>query len=212
LSTLLELRTRSRQRADMVNSRFISDSELNYLINASVAELYDLLIANRDENYYIDSDTFTTSAGDSEYDLPADFYKLMGVDLVNGSSDSVTLKAFKWQERNRSITGVEELRYQIRNNTLKFIPTPSSGKSIKVWYVPRPTALSLDADTFDGINGFEEYVIIDAAIKMRVKEESPVQELMLEKQMMEKRILKSCQGRDSTEPPRVIDVEGSGWN
>ena len=88
--TLLELRNRSRQRADMVNSKFVTDAELNTYINASYAELYDLLIASRGENYFVLSYNFTTSINQDTYALPADFYKLMGVDFVTSSTQAIT--------------------------------------------------------------------------------------------------------------------------
>lgn len=220
--TLLEMRTRSRERADMVNSRFITDAELNHYINASVQELYDLLIASRGESYYISSSTFSTANGTASYNLPSDFLKLMGVDLNTSPNQAVTLKSFKWQERNQArgpyyIQYQAALRYQLRGGQLTFSPTPQGAQSITLWYVPRAIVLVGDSDSFDGINGWEEYVIIDAAIKMRVKEESPVQELMIAKQDMLSRVLQASAARDSAEPSRVVDSDSynSGlraWN
>lgn len=212
--TLLELRNRSRQRADMVNSRFITDAELNYFINASYGELYDLLINARGENYYVSSYNFTTTINQDTYPLPADFFKLMGVDYVTSTTQAITLKAFRWQERNRFREPFYNVRnynlmYQIRGNNLVFIPTPNGNQQIRLWYIPRHGELSLDSDTFDGINGWEEYIIIDCAIKMRVKEESPVEELIIAKNDMKARILAACSGRDSGEPPRVVDTDSN---
>ena len=212
--TLSEFRERARERADMENSRFISDAELNRYINASVQELYDLLISSRGENYYISSSTFTTSTGTDTYALPSGMLKLMGVDFVKDAYSAYTLKSFRWQERNRyrepyynndSIN----LMYQIRGNNLVFMPVPSGSNQIKIWYIPAATLLTQNTDSFDGINGWEEYVVIDAAIKMRVKEESSIEELLLAKQEMKQRILQASSGRDSTEPARVVDSESN---
>jgi hypothetical protein len=212
--TLLELRNRSRQRADMVNSKFITDAELNTYINASNAELYDLLIASRGENYFVLSYNFTTSINQDTYALPADFYKLMGVDFVTSSTQAITLKAFRWQERNRFREPFYNVRnynlmYQVRGDDLVFIPTPNGAQQIRLWYIPLPQELTLDTDAFNGINGYEEYVVIDAAIKMRVKEESPVEELLLAKENMRQRILSASAGRDSGEPARVVDTDSN---
>lgn len=212
--TLAQFKQRSRERADMVNSKFISDSELSSYINASLTELYDLLLSSRGENYYIDSFSFTTIPGSDTYPLPVDFYKLMGVDYVTSSTQSITLKSFRWQERNRFRepfynARIYNLMYQLRNNDLVFIPTPNGNQQIKVWYIPRSPELVADTDTFDGINGWEEYVVIDVAIKMKVKEESPVDALVFAKQKMEERIAALSSGRDSTEPARVVDTDRS---
>lgn len=214
LVTLSAFRDRARQRADMVNSRFVTDAELNNYINASIDELYDLLIASRGENYYVKSYSFTTSINVDSYALPADFLKLMGVDYVTSTTQAITLKAFRWQERNRFRepfynTRNYNLMYQVRGDNLVFIPTPNGSQQIKLWYIPRAMDLTSDTDSFDGINGWEEYVVIDAAIKMRVKEESPVDELLLAKQDMKARILAASSGRDSGEPARVVDTDSN---
>jgi len=51
--TLSQLRTRCKQQADMENSTFISDTELNNYINESIEELRDILIKNFGEDYYV---------------------------------------------------------------------------------------------------------------------------------------------------------------
>lgn len=216
--TLAQLRTRSRERGDMVNSRFVSDSELNTYINASITELYDLLIQTRGENYYVTGpETINLVPGTSSYPLVSGFLKLLGVDCVLSNTQAVSLHAFKWQERNRFrepfySQSYFNLMYQIRGDNIVFIPTPNNGQQIQYWYIPSASELTNDSDTFDGINGWEEYVVIDAAIKMRVKEESPVDELLLAKQRMEERIKAASSGRDSLEPARVVDTEyGRGF-
>ena len=81
--TLASLQAQVRQRADMLASSFVTDDELAEYINQSVAELYDLLVQT-DEDFYTRGleQTVTTPA----IALPADFYKLRGVDArVSGN-------------------------------------------------------------------------------------------------------------------------------
>lgn len=215
--TLSTFRTRARRRADMENSTFIADAELTQYINDSIAELYDLLIATRGENYYIDSDTITTVPGTDSYSLPSDFLKLMAVDWVHSNGQSYDLKEFMWQERNKYNNPLfysqafGNTRYQLRGDEIVFTPIPSAANTIKLWYIPSFTPLQYDYDSFNGINGWEEYVIIDAAIKMRVKEESPIDELVLAKQQMKERIQQASSGRNSAEPARVTDVNSRAY-
>ena len=51
--TRLELRTEVRQRADMVNSDFVTDNEINRYLNESISELYDMLISAKGQEWYI---------------------------------------------------------------------------------------------------------------------------------------------------------------
>lgn len=69
------------------------------------------------------------------------------------------------------------------------------------------SVVQVDGDDF---NGWSEYVIIDAAIKCLVKEESDVSVLLLEKKQVMNRIEAMASNRDG-EPERVTDVNIS-WN
>lgn len=144
--TLAQLRTAARQRADMVYSQFVSDSELNSYINASYYELYDLLVQKYGNDYFMKEYSFELQNNVSQYPLPADFFKLLGVDLqISAGPDGyVSLRPFTLAERNRYSTanvqtwiGVTNLRYRISAGNLWFTPSPQTGQTIRIWYVPR---------------------------------------------------------------------------
>lgn len=211
--TLSQLRTQTRQRADMENTQFVSDSELNDYLNASAAELNDLLIGTY-EDYRLSTYSISVVAGTASYNLPSDFYKLRGVDLVlDNVGNAVTLKPFNFGERNAymftptwNVVGLAYLRYHIKDDQIMFVPVPNNASTVKLWYIPCITRMSSDSDTLDGVNGYEEYVIIDAAIKMKIKEESDISELLAQKQAMKMRIEAMAAGRDAGMPEKVSDV------
>lgn len=211
--TLLELRTQARDRADMKNSQFVSDSELNSYINASIAELHDVLVQSYGSDYFVNSYNFTTVAGTDRYALPVDLYKIMGVDANLNGGEYVALKKFNFNERTRftthsvwSIMGVPEIRYRLVGSNIVFSPIPDSAVPIKLWYVPVATKLTLNTDSFNDLNQYAEYVIVDAAMKMMQKEESDVSVLMAQKQLLTKRIEEASQNRDAGEPESVSDI------
>src|SRR4051812_1551341 len=103
-ATLLELRTKSRQRSDMENSEFVSDSELTGYINSSIAELHDILAQAYGTDYFVIPYEFSTTSGEDEYELPEDFYKLHGVDAAVNGTDFINLKRFNFNERNNNST------------------------------------------------------------------------------------------------------------
>jgi hypothetical protein len=311
-----QLRTASRQRADMVNSTFISDAELNSYINASYYELYDLLVQKYGNDYYVKEYSFSLVGNQSRYDLPDDFYKLLGVDLEIGSGPDgyVSLRPFSLAERNRYSTanvqtwiGVTNLRYRLSGNKLWFTPSPQTGQTIRIWYIPRlaelvdevtltvaaepitgdyiiigattltegvewsitpgnnaltatsitsainaasiddvtatqngtiitltqegasslvlsvgnnvptvgaSTRLQLSASSVgpgslvaDGVSGWLEYVVTDAAIKMLQKEESDTSTLQFQKAALIKRIEAAGENRDAGSPATIADVQ-----
>jgi hypothetical protein len=188
--TLLQLRTRIRNRCDMASSQFITDSELNDYINDSLYELYDLLIEKYGNRYYVATpSTIATDGTNYLYSLPSDFYKLIGVDLKTNSNTNpyVNLRSFDFAHRNS-------------------FRTPDSGKTVQLWYAPRLTELVNDTDVADGVDGWLEYVVVDCGLKCLQKEESDVSVFAGQKQMLIKRIEDAAEARDCANPPRMIDV------
>lgn len=211
--TLAQLRTQVRQRADMVNSQFISDSELTSFVNTSIAELYDLLVQKFGNTYFLSTANISLVSGTDTYNLPTDFYKLIGVDLVLSNGEASTMKRFEFNERNQYTTalyrgnfGVAYLRYHVQGNTIRFMPIPDSSDTVKVWYAPLPVYLVADGDVFNGYSGWEEYPIVDAAIKCLEKEESSTTALMNRKAYLIKRIEEAAGNRDASFSPRITDT------
>jgi len=212
-TTLLQIRQQARQRADMENSEFVSDSELNGYINSSIAELHDILVQSYGTNYFTKSLTFATVANDDTYALPNDFYKLDGVDAQLDLQTWTSLKRFNFPERNRFTDsapwnrfGVNFIYYRLVGPNLVFTPVPNSAINVRIWYTPVATKLVSDSDTLDDLNQYVEYVITDAAIKMLQKEESDVSVLFAQKQALLKRIQEASQNRDAGEPESVSDI------
>jgi hypothetical protein len=124
--SLFELRLRSQQTADRVNSNFVVTSEWNAFIRLAMYELYDLLMTSY-EDYFADQYVFINTNGTIQnYPLPDGvsnyfggiypslptagtpsqaFYKLAGMDLgINTSNNAwVTLERYDFIERNKYV-------------------------------------------------------------------------------------------------------------
>lgn len=216
--SLGQVRLMAQQRAEMVNSPFVTVPEWNTYINQSYFELYDLLVTAYEDYFMADPITFTTDGSNAAYDLPngvnyngaRPFYKDLGVDLSLNTNNNawVTLKRYQFIQRNRyvypnitsNLLGVFNMQYRIMDSKIRFIPTPAAGQVIRVWYVPRMKQLLQDTDMLEGISGWSEYVVVDAAIKALTKEESDTTPLMNHKMMLKDRIEASAANRDIGEP------------
>jgi hypothetical protein len=210
---LSDLRTAARQRADMENSRFIQDTELNAYINASYAELYDILVS-RFEDYSVSMPptTFTISSGANTYPLPANFYKLKGLDIQSGSNWEDCHK-YNFAQRNqrsaqatRRIGGASRVMYRIIDNQLYLVPELQAAGTYRIWFVPRYTPLVLDTDQLTNVLDFEEYIVVDAAIKCLTKEESDTSSLKQDKMFLLQRIEAMASNRDVSEPEVIANV------
>ena len=216
--TRLELRTDARQLADQVDTNFVTDAVANYWINQSVAELWDLLVST-DIDRYVKEATISTTEGTKSYSLPSDFYKPREVEkLVN--SERITIEQFQFAEKNRyrdtpyfGLPYEDFLpRYRIMQQGIDgsdalifFEPDPGTG-TYYLWYVQAPQQLSDDADTFDGVAGWEDHIVYNVAIKMLIREESDPTPLVFERDRIERRIKTMSSGRSSGRPPRVQDT------
>jgi len=208
--TLAQLRTKVRERADMVNSTFCSDSEINGYINASYTWLYDILVKSG-LGYYAESTQSITASGAATVNLPADYYATLGVDYQAGADRWVELFELMPQERNRygvGTAGDQALGYRITGTTITFYPTPASGQVYRHIYIPAPTNLSGDSDTVDGVSGWEELIVVDAAIKCLQKEESNTVPLERDRERLMARIEEMAENRALNTPRRVVDVYG----
>lgn len=222
--SLGQLRLLAQQTADRVNSQFVTAAEWNTYINQSYFELYDLLVQKYGNEYFAAAPLTIATTGVNTYDLPNGtnhsgapaFFKLLGVDLaLNSASNAyITLQKFDFIARNRfvypqittNLLGINGLRYRLLGDQLLFIPTPQSGQQLRLWYVPRMTMLLRDIDVVDGVSGWTEYIVIDAAMKALMKEESDITGLALRKQAIINRIEAAAENRDAGAPDTISDT------
>lgn len=227
------LRYLSTLRADQLNGEFLTIDEWNSNINQSGFELYDILVTKFGEDYFLAPSVTFTTTGAKNYPLPDGvttiggsippaMYKLVGVDcgVAVGNNAWVTLPRYNWIDRNKFIypqlqanaLGVFNLSYREMGNQLFFIPNPSAGQYIQLWYVPMMTQLLQDTDMLPfSISGWSEYVIVDAAIKAAIKEESYdlVAALNSSKAALLERIETTAANRDVGQPNTISDTRAN---
>jgi hypothetical protein len=185
--TFGETKLAARERADMVNSSFISSTEENRIINESYRKLYDLIITTS-ENWNIKSEIINVTVNQDAYPLPVDFYRIKAVDEILSGHQMYPMRRFMFSDRHS---------YQ----TL-----PVRSLTSKLWYYPTLPTLEADDDTFDMIQGWERYIHLDAAIQYLNKEESDPQALIAERADMEMKITANSAVRDAYRPETVTDV------
>lgn len=216
--TLSELRTEAREEAGMENSAFVTDAEVDRRINNRIAALYGKLVKARGEQFYRTSASFSTVANTATVALPTDFFKLLGLDVVIGS-DTFDPKPMNWSRRNdfQDVSGWSSHRsiyYQIEKANLRFWPTPEAIYSGTIWYLPHATVLASGSETFDGINGWERWVVLGVVIALLRKEESDVSAHLAELAEIDEQIAALATTRDDDGADFPRDVRRrypTGW-
>ena len=156
--TINVLETRVRQRADVENDTHVAQSEIFTALNDAYCTLRDILIEA--DRFYGISRTFSTTANQLQYVLNSagvlasdNFYKMLGLYVIESGSSGTAEK--------------RPLRL-ISDCDLQSYRAVDAAHSMEIQYVPLHTDATT-GQTFDGINGFEELMVILAAIDIKEK-------------------------------------------
>lgn len=212
--TLAQLRERSRLYADERpegTDTYLTKVEMTSLVNQSIKELYDRLVAARGHEYYAAFANFNTAAGTASYNLPADHYETLKVTLQWSATDLERVEDGEIEDiddLNRLSTWGRWSPKMYRNiSTVMFLsPTPTTVVAVDHMYVPTFTDLVQDADTFDGVNGWEKSVALRTAIEIRTIQQEDTGDLkeLLAAELV--RIDGLAADRAARAPKRVRDV------
>lgn len=214
--TLADLRTRVRAIVAAENSGWPDALDLH--INQAWKDLYARIVgASWGEQYFLKESNVAVVGGTKAYNLPDDFYKSLGVDWQETSTERRALEALVWRERE-SYTGTAELnadtRYLILEATIAFYPTPSSSGTVVLSYIKAPPKLvdspaggANEASSIDDVCGWSEYVVLRAAAKIKLSENDPdtaTAVAMADQELA--RIISDAPIRDGGASPRVANT------
>lgn len=205
------------KRSDMQSAtdRFPRAEVLRY-VNQGGAELWDYIVEARGRAYCRSATpwTITTTADTSFYTsgYPSDFYKLVSVRL-DEEGQRAPLAPLTPHEEPLLRDAEESIptHYDLRPTGILLLPEHSAGLSVVVDYVKNWADLSdSSGSTFDGIDGWEEYIVLFAARCMAVKDEewSLAQALDRDMDRMRERLKRLAPVKDTFRAERVQDVRG----
>jgi hypothetical protein len=145
-----------------------------------------------------------------------------GEATFTGPDSSYTLDRFNLRERPRFTQQVggwaygRPAMYRLVGRSAGHVeraelaPIPTGVYTLRVWYIPAAATLSDDADTYDGRSGFDQWVVLEAAIDLATDEESDVRAWASERERIwADQIEPLFRARDRAQPRRVVDVERS---
>lgn len=191
--TLLQLRTWARELAGVEGDPNIGDPELTALANRHLTEVYDALVDAGPADYYAStSSPVTILAGTSTYPLAADFRTLLEVNVTVSSTEQRLIHPMRNGERGR---------YQV----------PTTAGTFTYDYVPTPSPLVADGDTFDGVSGWEELIANLMARDVMVKrDDNNVAVVLNTIDRLQARITSRARSRDRGHPKYTSDLDAQG--
>lgn len=221
-TTLLDYRTRFYSRFDEGQSQYIQAAEANILINEARAHLHNWIIVSN-EDYLVNEFSWQFVANQSDYKLPGDYFKDLKVfGYYSDGTDPATYWPIPRRMRGEYRGGSSTLfrygststpfpcGYMVLGQVLRIDPAPAAatGTGIKMWYAPHYQPLLNDTDTESVfvVPGWDEYVVNQAVISAKMKEESDVSVLMARQGEIKALIEQDMMNRDMGQPQHVLDV------
>ena len=212
--TVEQLIDRVRKRGDFPNTEKPSDDDIIAWLSASYGWLYALLC---DAGHWPAwTEDGVAADGGKDYALDADYFRTVRVDHEVSTGCFRPLRLITENELHRfeRPNAGRASGYMIQGENLILLPAPPSGQTYRHIFIPAPADLTTIADTVDGVAGWEELLVIDAAIKARIAEETDTSDLMQERAMYLSRIEHERNQRMVTGTGRVIGAfeEESSWD
>jgi hypothetical protein len=213
--TLTELLTEVRALTDTVGDPHVTDAQLTVWINQGIAELWRKLVTVSPDRYAVEA-TIATTAGDDAYDLEDDFMSIYRVCKMDGTR-RIPLEQFEvvgapYHAPDPSASG-QRPRYRVMGGGLDgsttqiyFDPDPGTA-TYEYWYIQAPQLLVTGGDTFDGVAGYEDWVVNYTSLKVFIRQQDPEQVgIQAEMMRIEANIAASAARRDVGRAARIVDV------
>lgn len=210
--TVSDMITKVRQKADMVNTRFVTDTEVAGYLDSRNKELYGILV--RYQLLQDEVEQTITADGSAYYALPARHFSTLDIYYDQGSgTELVRLKRLSHRDRPRTSGSSQAVGYRLTGDGVVLYPAVSSG-TYKHYYVPSPLELvetvsdaTTEVASVSYPMGWEEYIILGAAIDCLAKEETINQALNKKFSDMERRIADEASLREQSETQTVYNAD-----
>lgn len=207
------------KKADLegFTTRFPRSEVLRY-INQGGAELWDILLAARGKAFARSPTPWeiTTTADTVEYTtgFPETFLDLLSVRISCPYDGMLRPLQSPEEAYHREGTGSDAypMYYELIPGGIQLFPLHQADACVIVEYATKFVDLSdSPSGGFDGVNGWEEYMVCHAAREMALKEGEIefAREMANDKAALALRIAKRAPNRDAFRPRRAKDVRGA---
>lgn len=171
---LLAIENTVRLQGDYQRSAKFTQAYVHGAIQAGWSELYEL-IADTWEGWWDKTGNVTTVASQSYIALPTDCWRVLGVDIADGTGwtelDQVTIA-----DRNRFGSSLgQPAAFRLSSRGLELYQTPGAAYSLRITYTPIVTPLS-SSTAIQFYNDWQEFVIESALLRLHTREGRGTQE------------------------------------
>lgn len=165
MATLLQIRTKVRERLNEPSARFFSDVQLTNWINEGAGD-----IARRTETL-LTSGTVSLIANQQQYAAPVDVQRIHRMEAEMTGDTRVHVLEYRdfnnmdevWWARQKDTVGHHPYYYTLwgfpPSLTITVYPTPDTNGTLRIFYYKTPTVAVADGDTIQVPGGWEDLVV-----------------------------------------------------
>lgn len=162
-----------------------TDAQITRLINQAI-QAFRRRVSDEGSTHYLVSSSGTLGSAPTS---PYPFYQLdlsalspalvrtYGIDVTFPSGNVVSLDYVPFNERARygsaSQGGTPVAWSHFRTDQVAILPAPDQALPYVVWYLPKYTDLASGSDTFDGVEGWEDWVVWEVVCQVIARDQFP---------------------------------------
>lgn len=214
-----DLLTRCKQRADKVGDDHIggSDSaEWHRLISEVYGDLFSV-VAETGHRYFEYTATLTTD-GTAYVAEPADMDKVVRLDRIVNSSTGERYSLVEVMHQEQPVvagqTGAEARAFALVDDRIYLYPTPPTGQTYELLYIPQPPDLSAFAsdECVDVVNSDgEAFLIWGVAALAKIKAAQDASAYFSRQEFYREKLTASAISRSFAAPRRRVVTDVDTW-
>lgn len=194
-----EIISRGRLAADAENDTNVTDPWLYLQATALVAKLWDILTMASLGGEGIKTVYLSTVSGQTDYSLSAAIWKPTPGGAGATLADFYKVKTLYSDDGNGLLRPV----LRVGPSEQYALKAPATVFSLKLCYLPCAPVFATGAESFDGINGYEEWVVQGLAYAIKMKQQDDGGTHKGQQREIEQQIQTACR-RNMDTPPRIV--------
>jgi hypothetical protein len=210
-----ELKSLFSYMVDDLSFGYFTETQVNMWLNLAQKEVQKLLL-QAGENFYMVPVETVTVGNQADYALPNDFMKLHRLELVlSGSGVSEDrMMLFPITLNQQGVLGnanSNPVGYSMGKDRFTLYPTPDSAKTLRLYYSPRVTDMTADADEPDCPDEYAELLAIMAAEYAFIKDDRTPSSLLEKKRSYLELMKQTSEDRKEDVPRPVVMIDDESF-
>jgi len=204
---------RFRVDANSGASTYVNDAAMLRLVKFSARRLSAMIRREFGGDYFTSRTTLTTTPSSDTVALPGNFSDLRQIAWVRGSNDVVPMSRAgvdDWRASSETATAWDAApTYQIQSSNLLVFPKPNQAYTLSIYY-DTGIYVTSTSDSIDAQPGWEEWLINDVCIRIRMREDLEFSSFEKERSIAAAEIKQQAAQRDRVGVHTVRDLWGDG--